>query len=206
VLLGVASPSNLISDPTRTPFNIGIRIDLTDFTFEEALPLARGLESDDVTRKATLSRVLYWTGGHPYLMQKVCLRAAESASDVVSPMTSTGSSCRSSFAAGSDRRDGNLNFVHTRVEGRADLTRRMLAVYERVLDGREVKDDPASPILTELKLAGLVKVGKNGELAVRNEIYKRAFGERWIRKTSPPASERPTWHRSRSCSCYSSVG
>ena len=39
VLLGVASPSDLIKDATRTPFNIGHRIDLTDFTFEEAKPI-----------------------------------------------------------------------------------------------------------------------------------------------------------------------
>ena len=45
VLIGVATPSDLISDPERTPFNIGQRVDLTDFTFEEALPLADGLRA-----------------------------------------------------------------------------------------------------------------------------------------------------------------
>src|SRR5262249_45093640 len=36
VLLGVASPSDLIKDVRRTPFNIGMRIHLSDFTKEEA--------------------------------------------------------------------------------------------------------------------------------------------------------------------------
>jgi len=44
VLLGVATPSDLISDPQRTPFNIGRRMDLTDFTNREAIPLAAGLD------------------------------------------------------------------------------------------------------------------------------------------------------------------
>src|SRR5438046_7163399 len=42
-LLGVASPSDLIQDTRTTPFNIGKRIELTDFTPQEALPLAAGL-------------------------------------------------------------------------------------------------------------------------------------------------------------------
>src|SRR5207249_4183017 len=39
-LLGVTTPSELIADPRTTPFNIGRRIELTDFTAAEALPLA----------------------------------------------------------------------------------------------------------------------------------------------------------------------
>ena len=42
-LLGVASPSELIQDVRITPFNIGRRIELTDFTAVEAAPLAQGL-------------------------------------------------------------------------------------------------------------------------------------------------------------------
>jgi hypothetical protein len=36
VLAGVATPNDLIKDSARTPFNIGRRIDLTDFTKQEA--------------------------------------------------------------------------------------------------------------------------------------------------------------------------
>src|SRR5262249_33890737 len=42
-LLGVATPSDLIQDTRTTPFNIGRRIDLTDFTPEEASVLRLGL-------------------------------------------------------------------------------------------------------------------------------------------------------------------
>lgn len=58
VLLGVASPSDLIKDPTRTPFNIGHRVDLTDFTSEEAKPLAQGLHEDHSNSMLILDRVL----------------------------------------------------------------------------------------------------------------------------------------------------
>src|SRR6266702_907662 len=42
-LLGVASPSDLIRDTRQTPFNIGRRIELNDFSVAEAAPLAQGL-------------------------------------------------------------------------------------------------------------------------------------------------------------------
>src|SRR5438093_7293106 len=45
-LLGVATPSDLIQDTRTTPFNIGKRIELTDFTPAEAAPLAQGLGRD----------------------------------------------------------------------------------------------------------------------------------------------------------------
>jgi hypothetical protein len=72
VLLGVASPSDLIADVRRTPFNIGHRIELTDFTFEEAMPLAQALATAETERARQLRRILHWTGGHPYLTQRIC--------------------------------------------------------------------------------------------------------------------------------------
>ena len=43
VLFGVATPSSLIQDKTRTPFNIGYAIELTEFYPYEIQPLADGL-------------------------------------------------------------------------------------------------------------------------------------------------------------------
>src|SRR5205814_7968865 len=43
-LLGVATPSDLIRDTRTTPFNLGRRIELNDFTSQEAAQLALGLE------------------------------------------------------------------------------------------------------------------------------------------------------------------
>lgn len=77
-LLGVAAPTDLIRDTRMTPFNIGHRIELHDFTSEEAAPLARGLGPDAETAQGLLQRVLYWTGGHPYLTQRLCRALAES--------------------------------------------------------------------------------------------------------------------------------
>jgi hypothetical protein len=185
VLLGVASPTDLIADPTRTPFNIGTRIHLTDFTPNEARPLAEGLAGDPDGRESALRRVLEWTDGHPYLMQKVCQHAAEETRDVTSPEAIDHIVEREFLAPGADRKDDNLKFVRNRVAGRGRLTRRMLGVYRRVLRGRAVADDSTSKVHTELKLAGPVKARDDGTLTVRNRIYARVFSSRWIKEVWP---------------------
>ena len=72
VLIGVATPGDLIRDSKRTPFNIGQRVDLTDFNFEESLRLAEGLRLPPDESRQALGWVLKWTGGHPYLTQRLC--------------------------------------------------------------------------------------------------------------------------------------
>src|SRR5262249_114735 len=79
-LLGVAAPADLIRDTRTTPFNIGQRIELRDFTEAEAAPLARGLRREDREGAELLERALYWTGGHPYLTQRLCQTMAEETS------------------------------------------------------------------------------------------------------------------------------
>nr|WP_293092394.1 AAA-like domain-containing protein [Okeania sp. SIO2F4] len=72
-LFGVATPSNLIADKTRTPFNIGRAIELTGFSFAEAKYfLTPGLESRVENPEQVLAEVLDWTGGQPFLTQKLC--------------------------------------------------------------------------------------------------------------------------------------
>jgi hypothetical protein len=71
-IFGVATPSDLIADKNRTPFNIGKAIDLQDFQLDEALSLAQGLEEKFSHSKALIEEILAWTGGQPFLTQKIC--------------------------------------------------------------------------------------------------------------------------------------
>ncbi|WP_104906721.1 AAA-like domain-containing protein [Nostoc sp. 'Lobaria pulmonaria (5183) cyanobiont'] len=71
-LFGVASPSDLIADKRRTPFNLGKAIELQGFGLDEATPLLLGLEEVVSQPQAILQEVIYWTGGQPFLTQKLC--------------------------------------------------------------------------------------------------------------------------------------
>lgn len=71
-LFGVATPSDLIADRKRTPFNIGKSIDLHGFGLSEIQPLAAGLEGKVDNPLAVLKDILAWTNGQPFLTQKLC--------------------------------------------------------------------------------------------------------------------------------------
>ncbi len=71
-LLGVATPSDLIEDKKRTPFNIGRAIELCGFQADEAKPLVKGLVKKVTNPQIVMREILAWTGGQPFLTQKLC--------------------------------------------------------------------------------------------------------------------------------------
>lgn len=73
VLLGVATPTDLMKDVRMTPFNIGSRIVVQEFSFDDAKTLHQGLEKFYPGQgEQILRRIFYWTNGHPYLTQHLC--------------------------------------------------------------------------------------------------------------------------------------
>ena len=136
VLVGVASPSDLIRDAQRTPFNIGQRVDLTDFTFEEAMPLAEGLGQTSEEGAAILRWVLKWTEGHPYLTQRLCIEIAKQEPRQWTEAEVDRTVERLFFGEGGAS-DHNLQFVWDMLTKRAgDNVVAVLSVYRDVLQER----------------------------------------------------------------------
>ena len=184
VLLGVASPSDLIKDPTRTPFNIGHRIDLTDFTPEEAKPLEKGLHQEPSKSELILKRVLYWTAGHPYLTQKFCDLLARIGDGSASEQMVDQLVQQHFLTPDAGRTEQNLTFVRDRIlrdKRRGDLLR----LHLRILRSNNITDDTRSPIHTALKLSGLVIARDGRVFTIRNRIYERVFTERWVKEAMP---------------------
>ncbi|MBL8190674.1 MAG: AAA-like domain-containing protein [Acidobacteria bacterium] len=184
-LLGVASPADLIRDTRLTPFNIGHRIELTDFTETEALPLAAGLRRQEPLASELLSRILHWTGGHPYLTQRMCKAVAED-----SRATSTDDVDRICeelfFTRRASEQDDNLLFVRERMlRSEVDLAG-LLTLYGQVRDGKRVADEDSNPLVTVLRLSGIARVA-DGVLKNRNRIYQHVFDRQWVMKTMPDA-------------------
>lgn len=187
-LLGVAAPTDLIRDTRTTPFNIGRRIELEDFTREDAWPLVIGLGRDAAHGEALLERVLYWTGGHPYLTQRLCRAVA--GDPTAESTASVDRICDAVFLSRrAAERDDNLLFVRDRIlRSEVDLTE-LLELYERIWSGDVVADDDGNPLITVLKLSGIVRVVQ-GQLRVRNRIYGRVFDDEWIHTNVPGAELR----------------
>lgn len=179
VLIGVATPSDLIHDPARTPFNIGERVDLSDFIFEEALPLARGLAADPDEARRALTWVLDVTGGHPYLTQRLCQAMATERRDAWS-RADVNRVVASTFFGRMREQDSNLAFIRDMLTRQAPDKQGVLATYAEIRSGvRPVPDDERSVIKAHLKLSGVVR-SVNGCLEVRNPLYATVFDSRWI--------------------------
>lgn len=182
-LLGVASPTDLIGDPKLTPFNIGRRIELSDFTPAEASALAAGLAGPPARAKALLARVLFWTGAHPYLTQRLCQSVALDAR--AARAADVDRCCRRLFLSTDAREhDDNLVFVREHLLTRDGSGTPLLHLYESVLRGRPIADERLNRLVSSLYLSGIVRADR-GRLQVRNRIYARVFDRRWVRRNLP---------------------
>lgn len=202
-LLGVAAPTDLIRDTRMTPFNIGRRIELNDFTAAEAAPLARGLGPDEETAEVLLGRILHWTGGHPYLTQRLCRELAESVEQQGEPREGTPPlppiiptertvdelAAELFLSRQARERDDNLVFVRERILRSEVDVAGLLYLYRRVLNRERVPDDETNPLVTVLRLAGVIR-SVNGTLKVRNRVYAQVFDHAWIHTNMPEAEVR----------------
>ena len=179
VLIGVATPGDLIKDAARTPFNIGHRIDLSDFTVDEALPLAAHLPVGDDVRRDVMRWILKWTDGHPYLTLRV-VRSIDEAPPPSWTERTIDERVAELFFSSQGEHDSNLQFVRDMLTKNAFDTEAVLRAYRDVRRGHRVPDRELDQVAAWLKLSGIV-CRRQGALYVRNAIYERVFDERWTR-------------------------
>ena len=187
-ILGVATPADLIRDTRTTPFNIGRRIKLYDFTNAEALPLAQGMRREYNHGVTLLQRILHWTNGHPFLTQRLCEAVAQNPE--ANTATHIDELCWELFLLPSAReRDDNLLFVREQIlRSEADLTS-LLELYRTIRKHKKVADERANPLAGILRLAGITR-SDAGHLKVRNRIYEHVFNPSWIDSNIPDAELR----------------
>ena len=187
-LLGVAVPTDLIRDTRTTPFNIGLRIELNDFVETEAMALTIGLKREQKTGAALLKRVLYWTGGHPYLTQRLCQAVAEDTS--ITNSDDIDRLCKLLFISpGARERDDNLLFVRQRLLHSDVEVADLLDLYRRVRHGKSVPNEKTGPLVDALRLSGITRT-ESDQLKVRNRLYASVFDEQWISTNMPDAELR----------------
>jgi AAA+ ATPase superfamily predicted ATPase len=179
--LGVAIPSDLIQDKQHTPFNISRAIELKGFQLEETEPLARCLAGIGNPQKL-MEAILYWTGGQPFLTQKICKLAVQS--NIVRP----GSGYEAHWIEDLVRLDiiedwekqdepEHSRTIKDRILHLTGSPEKSLRLYKKSLQQEIIADN--SPTEIHLRLSGLV--AKEGDkLKVYNRIYKKVFDEDWV--------------------------
>ena len=180
-IFGAAAPSTLIVDPQKTPFNIGRPIHLEGFKINEAQPLLRGLSDKVNNPQTTLKEIIRWTGGQPFLTQKVChlIRNAKSEIPINKEAQWLEELVRENILMNWEIKDDpeHLKTVRDRVL-HSDRRTELLSIYQQIVLQGEV---PAtySDIEQELLLSGLA-IAKDGHLKVNNRIYQSIFNRQWV--------------------------
>ena len=185
-LFGVATPSELIRDSSRTPFNIGQAIELTGFELEEAKPLISGLHSKFEHPELVLAEIIKWTGGQPFLTQKLCQLAVE---DALSPITLSKAAwveklTREKIIHNWESQDEpeHLKTIRARLLGDEKTVSRLLGLSSQILQYGSIAADESLE-QRQLLLTNLV-IKRNNQLAIRNPIYQQIFNLDWIDQQS----------------------
>lgn len=197
-LLGVASPSELIQEARNSPFNIGTRIELHDFTWEETKTLLPGLQQafpNSRFAETLLEQIYYWTGGHPYLTQRLCreLTSPERIGYIrrnprTAPKDMVAEICeRLFFSRTAQEADDNLLFVRDRLVRTHRDCAAVLSAYHKILKEKRGASHEQESVRTTLYLSGAVRRDTEGRLHVRNRIYERVFNRNWVAANMPEA-------------------
>ncbi|WP_293336767.1 AAA-like domain-containing protein [Microcoleus sp. CAWBG58] len=189
-LLGVATPSDLMVDKQRTPFNIGRSIDLTGFKLAEAKsPLTQGLIGKVENPTAVLQEILEWTGGQPFLTQKLCKLVAEKAESCQPNIEQL---VQHYIVQNWESQDNppHLRTIRDRIRGSGQRRGRLLGLYQQILQFNAIPVED-SPDRLELQLSGLV-VKQRDKLCVYNRIYATVFNLAWVQQES--TSLRPDFY------------
>ena len=181
-LLGVATPSDFIQDKNRTPFNIGRAVEVCGFELHEAQPLAVGLVGKANNPQAVLKEVLSWTGGQPFLTQKLCqfVSTSESFISVGEEVERVEQLVRSRIIENWEAQDNpeHLRTIRDRFLNSEQHMGRLLGLYQQILRQGEVLA-AHTPEQMKLQLSGLV-VKQQGKLKVYNHIYEVIFDQIWV--------------------------
>ncbi len=204
-LFGVTTPSDLISNNFRTPFNIGKAIELTGFQWQEVSPLIKGLEGKVDNPQATLKEILIWTNGQPFLTQKLCKLMVDNA-QMLPHNQGQNINSQSPFLSQlitdvltnhSDIKIKVANIVKSQIINdwqfndhpqhlktisdrllQSNNSEQILKLYQQILVTGNLHDSDTQEI-TELLLSGIV-IKQQEQIKINNPIYASVFNLDWV--------------------------
>ena len=194
-LFGVATPTDLIKNKKNTPFNIGKAIELPGFTINQISPLIKGLEDKVNNPQAILIEILYWTGGQPFLTQKLCQLVISDWQQLPTDQFRQISTnefkyitalVKSKIIHNWEYQDEpeHLRTIRDRLLQNGQCANRVLGIYQQILTGYSIHNSTRIKTVyalehLELLLSGLV-INQQGYLQVKNKIYQAIFNFQWV--------------------------
>ncbi|MEQ9357360.1 MAG: hypothetical protein RIG63_09765 [Coleofasciculus chthonoplastes F3-SA18-01] len=157
-----------------------VLIDVSIAISDEVDPLVQGLEPIVSHPSQVIAEVLEWTGGQPFLTQKLCkLIVQESDSDTFKSANGIEALVRENIIENWEACDEpeHLRTIRDRMKW-SQRRKPLLLLYQQILHQGKVKAKD-TPEQMELRLSGLV-VKQQGKLRVTNRILREVFNPTWL--------------------------
>ena len=177
---GVATPADLIRSQKGSSFNIGWAVGMSGFELQEAEVLIPGLVDKVSDPQGVIREILAWTGGQPFLVQKLLSLVAQTANLSESPSALVGRIVQTKIIDNWEEQDipQHLKTLQERILRLDERGRgRLLGMYQQVLAGGILAEESYEQM--QLRLTGLV-IKEGGWLRVYNPIYAAIFNSSWV--------------------------
>ena len=172
ILSGVVDPNDIIKDKRISPFNIGQKIYLDDFSeneFYDFLNRANLAIDDDISK-----RIYHWTQGNPRITWDLC-SAVEDLIQRSSPMTPNSIDKLVMDIYLTDYNRAPVDHIRELVADSAELRNAVRALHRR--DNSAIADSTRS----KLYLAGVVSsVARTSNTAIKNPIIASTLSLQWL--------------------------
>jgi len=183
-LMGLASIDDLIRNKNEnTPsFNIGTSVTLspfpTDLNNEKSLKTMQPLLNGGIEDISTFQEILNWTGGQPFLTQKICGLIVKKRQSPHPQFTNVEEVVISEII-NNWQDDTHFTRIQAKLVNNKEKALERLNLYKEILEKRQINYDNRSEEQTALRLSGLV-LKNEGKLKPYNRIYEQIFNQSWV--------------------------
>lgn len=169
VLSGVVEPTEIIKNPKISPFNIGEKIHLDDFSYEEYLRFINNAQLDRFGNDV-IERIYYWAGGNPRITWDICYELQHSESQTVDIVDAL---VNKMYLTSFDK--APIDTIRALVKEDRDLRDAIIQLaYNK---GHTLSDK----IKSKLYLSGIVNYSDN-IIKIKNRIINDSLSLNWLQK------------------------
>ena len=168
ILSGVIEPKHIIKDSNISPFNIGEKIYMNDFTKDEFLRFINNTSIPTESNMELTDRIYYWTKGNPRLTWDVCTMVEE---NDIKEAGALDSLISERYLTTFDQ--APIDGIRQKVSENAEIRDALIQLYFN--KGEELSDS----VKSSLYLAGIIDYD-NTMPHIKNPILEKSLSYEWL--------------------------
>lgn len=171
ILSGVVEPSEIIKDPKISPFNIGEKIFLNDFSKDEFLSFLKSSKLDFLPNEV-IERIFYWTNGNPRITWDLCSEIENNKNGIVTELN-VDEIVQKMYLTSFDKPP---------IDNIRELVKKDREIRNSIVELEYNKgNDVSDKIKSKLYLSGIINYEEN-DIHIKNEIIRQSLNLDWIKK------------------------